>query len=131
MLTKVLSFIVGHGSLELPAIYISGGAGLLLGSKMFFPGPYSRADAFRLAGRPALGLFGGCVPILLIAGCIEAFISPRTDLPGTAKLMVGAAAFTCLLLYLFVPRLPLGTRKHQAGQTNESQGDHNSAVTLI
>lgn len=108
LLPNILLFVVGHGSLELPAIFISGGSGLLLGAAILFPGQLKRSDAIRLASRSALGLFGGCLPLLLIAGAIEGFISPRTDLPGDAKVFVGAAAFICLLLYLFVPRKPLG-----------------------
>lgn len=107
LLPNILLFMVGHGSLELPSIFISGGAGLLLGRSMLFPGQYNLGDSMRLAAKPALGLFMGCIPLLLIAGCIEAFISPRTDLPGDAKIMVGIAAFACLMMYLFVPRKPL------------------------
>lgn len=111
LLPNILLFMVGHGSLELPAIFISGGAGLLLGRSMLFPGQYTRGDSIRLAGRRAFGLAVGCIPLLLIAGCIESFISPRTDLSGDVKVAVGMAAFLCLLLYLFVPRDPLAQRK--------------------
>jgi uncharacterized membrane protein SpoIIM required for sporulation len=107
MLPNILLFMVGHGSLELPAIFISGGAGLLIGRGMLFPGEYKRADAIRLCSKSAFGLAMGCVPLLLVAGCIESFISPRTDLGGNTKVLVGIAAFICLLLYLFVPRKPL------------------------
>jgi uncharacterized membrane protein SpoIIM required for sporulation len=108
LLNNILLFAVGHGSLELPAIFISGGAGLLLGKSILFPGQYRRADSLRLASRPAFGLFAGCIPLLLIAGGIEGFVSPQTELPGEIKIMVGAASFACLLIYLFVPRAPLG-----------------------
>jgi uncharacterized membrane protein SpoIIM required for sporulation len=114
MLPNILLFMVAHGSLELPAIFISGGAGLLLGRSMLFPGAYKRGDSIRLAARPALGMFLGCVPLLLIAGCIESFISPRTDLSGDVKIAVGIAAFLMLLLYLFVPRKPLNDSSQQA-----------------
>jgi uncharacterized membrane protein SpoIIM required for sporulation len=105
---NLLLFIVGHGSLELPSIFISGGAGLLLGRGILFPGRLKRSDSFKQAAKTALGLFGGVVPLLLIAGCIEAFVSPRTDLSAATKVTVGAAAFLCLCFYLFVPRDPLG-----------------------
>lgn len=104
MLPNILQFMVAHGSLELPAIFISGGAGLLLGRSMLFPGVLNRADSIKVSARPALGLFLGCIPLLLIAGSIESFISPRTDLTGDTKIVVGAAAFVVLLLYLFLPR---------------------------
>jgi uncharacterized membrane protein SpoIIM required for sporulation len=111
LLPNILLFMVGHGSLELPSIFISGGAGLLLGRSMLFPGQYRRGDSIRLAARSAFGLAIGCVPLLLIAGCIESFISPRTDLGGDFKVGVGVSAFFCLLIYLFIPRLPIVGKK--------------------
>jgi uncharacterized membrane protein SpoIIM required for sporulation len=113
MLPNVLLFMVGHGSLELPSIFISGGAGLLLGKSMLFPGQYKRGDSMRIYARPAFGLAMGCVPLLLIAGSIESFISPRTDLPGDFKVGVGVAAFFCLLIYLFMPRAPWTQKRKQ------------------
>ncbi len=112
MAGRLLSFIAPHGVLELTAIFISGGAGLLLGKSLLFPGQYKRLDALRLAAKDAGGMFGGCVPLLLVAGLIEGFISPRTDLSSTAKIAVSLATGVGLLLYLFVPREKNST--HQA-----------------
>jgi len=101
---RLLAFVAPHGVLELAAIFISGGAGLVLGTALLFPGRWKRADALRKAARPALGLFGGCIPLLIVAGSVEGFISPRTDLSAEVKYGVSLATFICLLLYLFVPR---------------------------
>jgi len=103
MATRILSFVSSHGVLELTAIFISGGAGLMLGKALLFPGRMRRLDALRLISKPAVGLFGGCIPLLLFAGMIEGFLSPRTDLSASAKAWVGAATACFLLLYLFVP----------------------------
>jgi uncharacterized membrane protein SpoIIM required for sporulation len=102
---NLLSFVAPHGVLELTAIFISGGAGLMLGKAMLFPGRYKRSDALRLVAKPALGLFGGCIPMLLMAGTIEGFLSPRTDVSAEEKFGIGLATMICLLLYLFAPRL--------------------------
>lgn len=104
MADRLLAFVAPHGVLELTAIFISGGAGLLVGKTLLFPGKYRRLDAFRLIARDAGGLFGGCVPLLLVAGTIEGFISPRTDLPAEMKFGVSLATLILLMLYLFVPR---------------------------
>lgn len=109
LFSNLLLFVVGHGSLELPSIFISGGAGLLLGRGILFPGRLTRIDSFKSAARSAIGLFAGVIPLLLVAGCIEAFVSPRTDLDGTAKVMVGVSAFVVLCIYLFVPRDPIAS----------------------
>lgn len=101
---RLLAFIAPHGVLELTAIFVSGGAGLLMAKALLFPGQYKRLDALRLAARDAGAMFGGCVPLLLVAGMIEGFISPRTDLTANAKIAVSLATLVGLLLYLFVPR---------------------------
>jgi uncharacterized membrane protein SpoIIM required for sporulation len=112
MAGRLLAFIAPHGVLEMTAIFISGGAGLLLGKALLFPGQHKRLDALRLAAKDAGGMFGGCVPLLLVAGLIEGFISPRTDLSVNVKIAVSLATALGLLLYLFVPREKNST--HQA-----------------
>jgi uncharacterized membrane protein SpoIIM required for sporulation len=104
MAGRLATFVAGHGVIELTAIFISGGAGLLIGKAMLFPGQYSRVGSLKLAVKPAFKLFAGCVLLLLIAGSIEGFISPRTDIAPEVKYMVSLATAICLLLYLFAPR---------------------------
>ena len=104
MLLPLLEFVVGHGSLELPAIWISGGAGLLMAEAMLFPGRYSRSVELRLKGRSSVQIIVGIVPILLVAGAIEGFISP-SDLPGFAKALLGLSLAVALLGYI-VSRQP-------------------------
>jgi uncharacterized membrane protein SpoIIM required for sporulation len=116
MLDKPLAFIAGHGVLELTAIFISGGAGLLLGRALLFPGRYRRLDAFRMVARDAAGLFGGCVPLLLVAGLIEGFISPRTDISAETKFAVSLATLVLLMLYLFAPRNSREETANTSGQ---------------
>jgi uncharacterized membrane protein SpoIIM required for sporulation len=94
------SFVCPHGSLELPAIFIAGGAGLRLASGMLFPGLYSRRDSIALAGSEAARLVAGIIPMLVIAGTIEGFFSP-SGAPAGLKFAVGAALFTLLLVWLF------------------------------
>ena len=94
------SFVCPHGSLELPAIFIAGGAGLRLASGMLFPGLYSRRDSIALAGREAVRLLAGIIPMLVIAGIIEGVFSP-SDAPAGLKFAVGAVLFVLLLMWLF------------------------------
>ena len=112
MAREFWAFVVPHGVLEIPAIYIGGGAGFILGAALLFPGDLARKDALVLRGRVAVKLVLGCVPILVIAGAIEAFFSPLppSTMPMGAKFLVGAALFSLLLLYLLL-----------AGRTPERQ----------
>jgi uncharacterized membrane protein SpoIIM required for sporulation len=94
------SFVAPHGVLELPAIFIAAGAGLRLASGLLFPGVLPRKESLARAGREAVQLLLGCVPILFVAGIIEAFLSP-TELAVSMKFLFAAAMFTVLVVYLF------------------------------
>jgi uncharacterized membrane protein SpoIIM required for sporulation len=100
MLVPLLEFVVGHGSLELPAIWISGGAGLLMAQAILFPGRYRRGVELRLKGQTSVQIIVGIVPILLIAAAVEAFVSP-TEVSGIAKALLGLVLGTALLAYIF------------------------------
>ncbi|MBW4650664.1 MAG: stage II sporulation protein M [Kastovskya adunca ATA6-11-RM4] len=93
------AFVFPHGSLELPAIFLAGGAGLLIGRAILFPGKYRRADALKLYGSQAAQLVFGIVPMLIIAGTIEGFFSPSPVVPAPIKYLVGIVLFTLLIIY--------------------------------
>ncbi|MGH2498583.1 MAG: stage II sporulation protein M [Candidatus Limnocylindria bacterium] len=100
-------FVLGHGFLELSAIFLSGGAGLRLGWAILRPGERSRPDALRLASAQIVRVMVLVVVVLGAAGLIEAFVSPTT-LPIALKLAVGVATGTLLWGYiLFAGRRPL------------------------
>ena len=75
LLWYLLEFVVGHGVLELTAIWIAAAAGLLLGLAIVAPGDVSRSDALVLRGRVAVRMIGMTVVLLAIAGLIEGFLS--------------------------------------------------------
>jgi len=96
------SFVAGHGSLELPAIIIAGGAGLRLGYSMLFPGSLRWKDAVARGGVDAAKLVSGIIPMLVVAGCLEGFFSP-SQAPVWLKFALGGTLFTLLLTWLFRP----------------------------
>ncbi len=101
--------IAPHGVIELTAIQVSGGAGLLLAAAILFPGRMRRADALRLNGRRAGILITGVCAMLCVAGAIEAFFSPLRFSPSV-RIAVGAITAICVLLYFgFAGRKPQAT----------------------
>jgi len=100
MSLQLWSFVAPHGVLELPAIFISGGAGLRLAYGLLFPGFLPRGESVARAGTEAVKLLLGTIPILVIAGVIEAFVSP-TGLAIPLKFGMAAALFVLFLVYLF------------------------------
>jgi uncharacterized membrane protein SpoIIM required for sporulation len=92
----LVTFMVGHGVIELSCIFIAGGAGLLIGSALIMPGDLSRGDALKTNGMEAVRLMLGVAVLLVIAGIIEGFISPAAIDP---RIKFGIAALTGLALY--------------------------------
>lgn len=97
---ELWTFVIGHGVIELSAIFIAGGSGLMVGWAILQPGLLKRGDAVMLAGRKAVKLIIGCVPILIVAGLIEGFISPNENIPWSVKWSVGIV--TGILLYSYL-----------------------------
>jgi uncharacterized membrane protein SpoIIM required for sporulation len=93
------AFVFPHGSLELPAIFFAGGAGLLIARAILFPGKYRRVDALKFYGSQAAQLVFGIVPMLILAGMIEGFFSPSPIVPAPLKYFAGIGIFTLLVMY--------------------------------
>ncbi|WP_310481581.1 stage II sporulation protein M [Chamaesiphon sp. VAR_48_metabat_403] len=93
------AFVFPHGALELPAIFIAGGGGLLIARGLLFPGRHRRRDALRIYGGQAAQLVMGIFPMLLIAGAIEGFFSPQEFIPSPFKYLAGTGLFILLILY--------------------------------
>ena len=98
---ELLTFMAGHGVIELTCIFIAGGAGMLFGTALLFPGDLPRFDNLRLRGREAAQLITGCVPLLAVAGAIEGFVSPSAA-PAAMKFTVAAATGVALYSYLLL-----------------------------
>ena len=93
------AYILPHGIIELMAIFMCGGAGLMMGSSLIAPGNIRRSDALRLSANKALKLFAGTLPLFIIAGTIEGFITPSV-LPVWSKLVFSILTAIGLILYL-------------------------------
>ncbi len=102
MAEKSINFwatVLPHGVIELPAIFIAGAAGLLIGKAIVAPGNYTRTHALRSIAPQIFRLIGGTVFLLIIAGIIEGFFSPK-PFPDTIKLAFSLITFIILIIYL-------------------------------
>ena len=96
---SLAEFVSPHGVLELPAIFIAGGGGLLIARGLVFPGALSRRDALVFYAGQGVRLALGIIPILFVAGVIEGFVSP-SHFPAAGKFVLAAVAGGLFTLYL-------------------------------
>lgn len=101
------SFILPHGILEIFAILVSAAAGLRLGLSLAIPGHLKRIDSLRAGAKDALLLVLGTIPMFIIAGLIEGFITP-SYLPGAFKIVLGVLVASLTIAYLL-----FSGRQHQ------------------
>lgn len=97
---ELWTFVIGHGVIELSVIMIAGGTGLMVGWSILNPGLLRRRDALYLAANRVINLVLGCIPLLMIAGAIEGFLSPAVSLHWGVKWGVGIGSGIILYRYL-------------------------------
>lgn len=97
----LVTFMVGHGVIELSCIFIAAGAGMLLGYSIINPGNLTRAQALKKNGLEAVRLAVGCALLLVVAGTIEGFLSPSA-LPAWVKFGTGITTGIAMYSYLFL-----------------------------
>lgn len=100
------AYIVPHGMIELTAIFIAGGAGLLMGYKLFVPGQYTRGYQLKQQAKRSVQLLLGTIPLFIIAGIIEGFITPAA-ISLEAKYLVAFFTVIGLILYVVIGRQKL------------------------
>lgn len=102
VLTQSLLTIWIHGTLEISAIVIAGAAGFVLGRGLLLPGTYPRGLSFRSSAREGLKLALGTVPVLVVAGFLEGFVTRHTEMPVFASLLIIGGSLAFILWYFVV-----------------------------
>jgi len=111
--------IAPHGLLELTAVFVAAGFGLRIGWAWIAPGPHrTRGRALAQTAREGVLVAIGLVPVLLVSGLIEAFVTP-SGLPTMLRVGFGLLAWLGFLGYVSV----LGLRAVQDGATADLDAD--------
>ncbi|MBS4217576.1 stage II sporulation protein M [Bacillus sp. FJAT-49711] len=100
------AYIVPHGMIELTAIFIAGGAGLLMGYKLLVPGQFSRSFHLKHQAKRSVQLLLGTVPLFIIAGIIEGFITPAA-ISLEWKYIVALITVFGLIFYVLIGKILL------------------------
>ena len=102
-LLDLVAVVIPHGAIEIPAIFIAAGAGLMIGHALVSPGDMLRRDALRIAALKAVKLAVGTVPVFIVAALVEGLLSPQhvgLFARNEPRFVVGILLFTVLVLYL-------------------------------
>ena len=91
-----------HGTLEISAIVIAGCAGFVMGNSILCPQTYSRVDSFKMGVRQGTKIIIGLVPIFIVAGFLEGFVTRHTELPSFVKLFIILFSFAFIVWYFII-----------------------------
>jgi uncharacterized membrane protein SpoIIM required for sporulation len=100
--------ILPHGALELSAVVVAGGAGLMMGYSLWCPGRRTRRKALREEAVRAMQLGVGLIPAFAVAGLFEGLVTPSDAIPEFLKVALGVAA--AVIFWLYVLLAGLGAR---------------------
>ena len=106
LLTSVLTIWI-HGTIEIISIVMAGGAGLIMGNSFLFPGTYSRMQSLQKGALTGAKVVLGLVPLFIIAGFLESFVTRLYDMPNILKaaIILGSLAFMVYYIIIYPRRL--------------------------
>lgn len=108
-----------HGTLEISSIILSGAAGMIMGNSLLFPGTHKRIEALREGAKDGLKLLVGVVPMLVVAACLEGFVTrySRSGMPLLLSLLILLISASWVIWYFVVypyrmahPKIPLSIK---------------------
>ena len=88
-----------HGTLEISAIIVAGAAGITMGNGWLFPGTYSRIVSFRRSAKRGMKIVVGTIPIFIIAGFLESFVTRHTELPDVVRVAIILLSLSFVIFY--------------------------------
>lgn len=116
--TSYCTGILPHGVLEIPACWIAGGAGFMLAHAMIRARPWPRLEELARTGKQALFLVAGCIPLMAVAGVLEAGVARAPDLLLSSGLKLAVAGLVGAAFVAYVLLLGWGkaARRSAAGE---------------
>jgi len=88
-----------HGTFEISAIIVAGSAGCVLGNGWIFPGTYPRGYAFRTGAKRGLKIIAGLIPIFIVAGFIESYLTRHVEYHTHLRLSIILLSFAAVVYY--------------------------------
>lgn len=102
-----------HGTLEISAIIIAGGAGFILGNSILFPGTRKRIDSLKRGAKDGLKLMIGLVPVFIVAAFLEGYVTRYSAMPQWLSITILALSFNFILWYFVLYPIRLEKKNSQ------------------
>ncbi|GGG56597.1 membrane protein [Croceivirga lutea] len=106
-----------HGTIEISVIIIAGCAGLVMANGMFFPGTYSRLEAFKRGVKNGLKIVISTIPFFIIAGFLEGFVTRHTEMPDWLAILIILSSLSLIIYYYIIYPIKLNKKKINATET--------------
>jgi len=90
-----------HGTYEIFAITVAGGAGIVIGNSIVFPKTYSRIDSFRRGAMSGSKMVIGLIPVFVVAGFLEGFVTRYTQAPYIVRFTIILFSLTSIIFYFY------------------------------
>ena len=118
LLFESLSIIWIHGTIEISSIIIAGAAGLIIGNSILFPKTYSRRQSFIIAAKEGVKIIVGLIPLFILAGFLESFVTRYTKMPLFINLTIILSSLIFIIWYVIIYPLKLSRREKNESTEN-------------
>lgn len=110
-----------HGTIEMTTLVMTGAGGIAMGNGLLFPGTYSRLRSLRQGAKRGLRIVVGVVPLVILAGFIESFMTRHVEWPEEVRLsVITASALFVVFYFIYLPY----KRNHGKESVSTLQGAH-------
>ncbi|MBK7701314.1 MAG: stage II sporulation protein M [Saprospiraceae bacterium] len=104
LLVTALLTVWIHGTIEISFIIIAGAAGIIMGNSILRPGSYTRTQSLTKGAREAFLVIASTIPMFIIAGFLESFVTRHNDMPAILSLLIiGVSLGLILWVYVINP----------------------------
>lgn len=102
VLTESLITVWIHGTIEIFTLIVSGGAGIMLGNSLLFPGTFARRKSFVKAARRGVKVVMGLVPFIITAAFFESFVTRHTEWSNLIRIGIIIISAILIAWYFFI-----------------------------
>ena len=103
-----------HGTLEISAIIIAGGAGLIVGNSILFPGTHKRIRSLQQGVKDELKLMIELVPVFIVADLLKGYITRYSTMPKAVSISILATSLSFIIWYFVIYPIRVSKRVQQA-----------------